>query len=287
MNFYQRFKRIVKIALNNPGQFLILLTAKIKSLFIECKSPCEKILRGGATFRYEFDFDPAIKSMYLGTYEMDTVAAMKRILRPGDTFIDVGGNIGYLSAIALGLVGRKGYAYSFEPVHEYFEQLKNVALLNRGYNLIVNRCALGEKEETGKIAVTNLRNIGWNTIVPGLMPPETVKETQEVPIRRLDGYIKEKGLKNIALIKIDTEGYELPVLKGLSKYFEASENNRPAIICEIGPSAYALLGYKLIDLLQYMDKFKYSACQLSNPGKKIDIRQLSTTTTVLFLSNKN
>lgn len=287
MNFYHRVKRMVVIAINNPGQFFSLLVAKIKSFFIRDKSSCEKVLKGGVIFRFTFYFDPVIKSMYLGTYEMDTVAAMKRILRLGDTFIDVGGNIGYLSAIALGLVGNKGYVYSFEPVQEYFEQLKNVAHLNKGYNLVVNRCALGEKDGTGRIAVTNLRNIGWNTIVPGLMPPETVKEMQEVPICRLDGYIEDNGLKNIALIKIDTEGYEFPVLKGLSKYFETSENNRPAIICEIAPSAYALLGYQLIELSQYMDKFKYRAFELSNPNKKINISQLRTTTTVLFLSNKN
>ena len=53
------------------------------------------------------------------------------------------------------------------------------------------------------------------------MPNDTIKEVQTVPIRRLDNYIKEKKLVNIKLIKIDTEGFEFPVLKGLCNYFES------------------------------------------------------------------
>jgi FkbM family methyltransferase len=149
--------------------------------------------------------------------------------------------------------------------------------LNKEYCFVANKCALGEKDFTDKIAITNLRNIGWNTIVPGFMDFATVKETRDVVIRRLDSYIQEKGLNNIALIKIDTEGYEFPVLKGLSNYFETNRC-RPAIICEIVPDAYALLGYQLVELSRYMDKFKYKAFELSNTNKRIDISQLRTTT---------
>jgi len=203
-------------------------------------------------------------------------------LKKGDTFIDVGANIGYLSTIALGLIGKRGSVHSFEPVLEYFLRLKDIAFLNKGYNFIVNNCALGEIEGIGKIAVTNLQNIGWNTMVPGFMPSQTIRQMQEVTICRLDSYIKEKALSNIALIKIDAEGFEFAILKGLRKYFETSKN-RPKIICEIAPSAYSLLGYRLKELVQYMDEFKYSAFQLSNPKKRIDVLELQSTTNVLFL----
>jgi FkbM family methyltransferase len=185
----------------------------------------------------------------------------------------------------LGLVGENGDVHSFEPVQEYFLRLKDIATLNSKYNFIVNRCALGEFEGTGKIAVTNLQNIGWNTIVPNFMTKETIKEIQEVPIRRLDNYIKERALKNITLIKIDTEGFEFPVLKGLSKYFENC-GILPAIICEIAPTAYPLLGYQLYQLSEYMKKFNYDAFGLNNPNKRIDIIKLENTTNVLFLPQR-
>ena len=285
MSNKDRLKRIAFIIVHNPRQFLFLLMAKVRSFFILRKSPFDKVLKGGVIFRFDFDYDPQIKSMYLGTYEIETVEVIKKILKKGDTFIDVGANIGYLSTIALGLVGEKGSVHSFEPVQEYFLKLKDITFLNKGYNFIVNNCALGEIEGIGKIAVTNLQNIGWNTMVPGFMPSQTIRQVQEVTIRRLDSYIKKKVLNNIALIKIDAEGFEFPVLKGLSKYFEASEY-RPTIICEIVASAYSLLGYQLKELVQYMDEFKYSAFKLSNPKKRIDVLELQSTTNVLFLSQQ-
>ena len=60
--------------------------------------------------------------MYYGSYAVPIVETMKRTLRPGDTFLDVGANIGYLSAIAAGLVGVTGQVHCFEPVPDYFRE---------------------------------------------------------------------------------------------------------------------------------------------------------------------
>lgn len=279
----RRIQRIVSMLVCDPNQFFLRFKAKVKSFFIFRKTPFEKALKWGAIFRFDFNYDPAVKNMYLGIYEIETVETIKRILKKGDTFIDVGANIGYLSTIALGLVGKSGQVHSFEPVFEYFTKLKDIVRLNPEYNVIVNQCALGEVEGTGKIAVTNLQNIGWNTMVPGLMAKEATKEIQGVLVRRLDGYIKEKALTNIALIKIDTEGFESPVLKGLKEYFESC-NKLPAIICEVAPTVYPLFGYQLSQLSEYMKRFNYGVFDLNNPKKSIDITKLKKTTNVLFLS---
>ncbi|MFH1201742.1 MAG: FkbM family methyltransferase [Candidatus Omnitrophota bacterium] len=269
---------------SNPKEFFLRFHAKVRSLFIFRKTSFNKALKSGSVFRFDFNYDSAVKNMYLGIYEIEIVEAMNKILKKGDTFIDVGANIGYLSTVALGLVGKSGHVHSFEPVQEYFSKLRDVTFLNPGYNFIVNQCALGEREGIEKIAVTNLQNIGWNTIVPGFMSNDTIREIKEVPIHRLDSYIKEKALDNITLIKIDTEGFEFPVLKGLSNYFECCDN-LPAIICEIAPTAYPLLGYQLSQLSEYMKKFNYAAFELDNSNKRIDITKLEKTTNVLFSLN--
>jgi FkbM family methyltransferase len=281
----QQLQMVAYMLVNNPKKFFLILRAKIRSLFIIRKASFTKALKEGSIFRFDFNYDPAVKNMYLGIYEAETVEAMRRILKKGNTFVDVGANIGYLSTIALGLVGKTGHIHSFEPVKEYFSKLKDATLLNPAYNFVVNQYALGELKGTGKIAVTNLRNIGWNTIVPGFMLNETIKEIQEVPIRRLDDYIKEKALNDIALIKIDTEGFEFPVLKGLSNYFERCKN-LPAIICEINPTAYPPLGYRLNQLSEYMKKFNYDAFELGISKKRIDITKLEKTANVLFLPQR-
>lgn len=149
------------------------------------KSPVKKKVNG-ILFEFDFDYDPTVKAMYHGTYELSTVAAMQTFLKRGDTFIDVGANIGYLSVIALGLVGKEGQVHSFEPVPAYCEKLRRVAQENREYRLAVNQCALGEKEGTAEIAVTRLANIGWNTMVPSFMDEQARKETLTIDVYRLD-----------------------------------------------------------------------------------------------------
>lgn len=150
---------------------------------------------------------------------------------------------------------------------------------------MVNQCALGEERGRAKIDVTNLPNIGWNTMVPGFMSNETRKKSIEVPRYRLDDYIKEKGLDKISLIKIDVEGFEFPVLKGLQNYFE-NPDHRPVILCEIAPSAYPLLGYTLAQLSNYMMKTRYRTFSLINTNAETDLARLEETTNVMFVCRK-
>lgn len=107
------------------------------------------------------------------------------------------------------------------------------------------------------------------------------RETIEVPIKRLDDYIKKRNLEKISLIKIDVEGFEFPVLKGLKNYFEITRD-RPMIICEIVPSAYPALGESRLQLIEYMKSYGYWAYNIMNPKLKVDITKLKEGTNIIF-----
>ncbi len=65
---------------------------------------------------------------YTGTYEKGSLAVLKQLLRKGDSFADVGANIGLMSLYASQLVGTKGKVWAFEPNPETARILKeNVA----------------------------------------------------------------------------------------------------------------------------------------------------------------
>ena len=61
-----------------------------------------------------------------------------KYLKEGDTFIDIGANVGYISVFAMGLVGKTGSVHSFEPVPQYFNRLKIIKEDNPGYNFYLN-----------------------------------------------------------------------------------------------------------------------------------------------------
>ena len=279
-------KRVIKAIaffLRYPDIFERRLIFGITSLLRLPKLIMQK-KTNGVIFEFDFAYDQAIRAMFTGKYETREIKVLKNILHPGDVFIDAGANIGYFSAIAAGLIGETGTVHSFEPVPEYFQRLQKMATMNPDYKIAVNQCALGETEGTAQIDVTGLSNIGWNTMVAGFMKPEERKQTITVPVRRLDNYIKEHNLNNITLIKIDVEGFEFSVLKGL-RGFLAETISKPAILCEINLEACALMGYHLKDLFDYMKEFGYSAFDMNN--KRIDWSNIKELSNILFKPTKD
>lgn len=225
-----------------------------------------------------------LRSMYFGIYGRHISTAMRTFLRPGDTFIDVGANIGYFSAIGMGLVGAQGEVHSFEPVPAYFEILRDMARRNPGFRTQLNQLAASDSESVSPIWVAR-HNIGWNTMVPGSMQENNLAYSAMVPTIRLDDYIQARlrGRK-IALVKIDVEGFEFPVIRGLRDYFAGG--NRPPIICEVAPAAYDKLGTSVQELAGFMEALGYKSfgltpcsCRMFPP---IDVRALTTITDVLW-----
>jgi FkbM family methyltransferase len=228
--------------------------------------------------RFVFDFNFAqsnhTKRQYHGTYEIKVVQAMRRHLHAGATFIDIGANIGYISAIGMSMVGKTGVVHSFEPVSVYFERLLNVTKMNPDYNIVPNNFALGNKDGYATIDIPGTTQIGGSSMVPGFVRKERIERTEKITVRRLDSYMAQNNVSNVALIKIDVEGFELPVLEGASGFFEKNRNNLPPIIVEIIPSVYEQSNSRVHKLEEFMLSFGYRAYCIYGQHK-IDINKIT------------
>lgn len=240
--------------------------------------------RNGVKFEFDFDYGPQIKIMYFDAYEPLTLRAMRKFLQPGDTFIDAGANIGFISWVAAGMVGKEGQVHSFEPSARDFARLKKLSDMNPGHKIICHPVALGEKKEIKDMDIAKSTWVGWNTLVPAFMREDSFKETIQVQVTRLDDYIREheKQMGRIAMIKIDTEGFEFFVLKGLRHFFE-NQKNRPAILCELTPRANGLMGIPMSDFYEYMSQYGYQGYDLCNYRQKIDLANLKEQQDALFV----
>src|SRR5216683_2563800 len=67
---------------------------------------------------------------WIGNYELDVQHALKRLLRPGDVFYDIGANAGFFSLLATKLVGPTGRVVSFEPLPENVQSIREQMELN-------------------------------------------------------------------------------------------------------------------------------------------------------------
>ena len=271
--YYQIAKKLFFILVNNPIFFFKRIFFELKYLFLVPKLPIINKKIRGVYFEFDFTLSPQVKKMYAGNYQPIITETLEKYLRSGDTFIDAGANIGFFTAIAAGLVGNQGQVHSFEPVSEYFNRLAKLAKNNGQYRIYANQCAVGEQEISAKIYVGSPPNIGNSSLMQPYFKEADMSKVKivDVPVRRLDKYIEEKGLKNIKLIKIDVEGFEFFVLKGLSGYLEkcAKRGAGPVIICEVFPALYASLGYKAEDIFTYMKNFSYFPFEILNSNKRI------------------
>jgi FkbM family methyltransferase len=270
--------RATTLLAKNPSLFCRVLLAKLNTTRSLPPLPAQKRIED-VVFEYDLGNYRGTAPMYFGSYGLLIVEAMKRLLKPGGVFVDVGANIGYLSAVAAGIVGKQGQVHCFEPVPTYFERLERLVELNPGHSITINSEAAGEAPGNCTIYVT--REPGQNTMVPAYKSGPEIISTLNVPVVRLDSYFAERKINRISLVKIDAEGFELPVLRGLQHFLEGSKQ-RPAIICEIAPRAYALMGRTISELSDYMAAYGYAAYDLIDGKTPICLSSIQHVEDVLF-----
>jgi len=273
--------RATDLLFSNPGLFWRKSIARLLPRIPFFPRHAVQNIRG-VRFECDFALDPRVGDMYFSAYEPDEVAVLERYLKPGDVFVDVGANIGYLTAVGASLVGTRGEVHSFEPVPAYFARLQALCEANPEYSIRANAIALGENAGSAEIAQSGTGNIGWNSMVPGMLAGDS-HARHTVPVQRLDAYLAERGVSRVALIKVDAEGFELPVLRGASRFLDETTASLPPILCEVAPGAYPLLGAKVTDLFEFLARYGYIALDVESHGRPVRGETLETTLNVLFL----
>ncbi|MCS7138831.1 MAG: FkbM family methyltransferase [Crenarchaeota archaeon] len=151
-----------------------------------------------------------------GSYERGTTKVFKEVIKEGMTFFDVGAHWGYYSLIAASLVGQKGKVFAFEPHPFNYEMLLKTIRLNGFSNIIPVNKAVSDKN--GKaVLFCSTSNVGSHSIVLS----DGKDRYMEVETITLDDFC-EKNNVFPDVVKIDVEGAELKVLKGMSKIIESS-----------------------------------------------------------------
>ena len=150
------------------------------------------------------------------SWEPGTLAAIKRLVGRGDTFIDVGANEGYFSVVASRFAGPAGRVIAVEP------QTRLQAVLAR--NLSLNRCA---NTEVLPVAVSDsARPVQFhltpdmNTGASGLMAfTQYPLPTQSADCVTLSGLFAACRIADGAVVKMDIESWEYEAILGSRELF--------------------------------------------------------------------
>jgi FkbM family methyltransferase len=213
------------IKLLNMPEYIYQPGASIRRVFGRDASSGSKIVLLPWGLRIEVDLEEAIGRAlnHHGLFEISVVEAIFRLTDPSDVFLDVGANIGYMSAAAVSANARE--IYSFEPHPTLFDRLsRNIAMWEEACPAIAGRVQCKQAAVSEKPGHTTLyipsgfkTNTGISSLeadagrVPGL--------TLDVRTTTLDEII---GERSIGVLKIDIEGHEFKAFAASRKIRDAS-----------------------------------------------------------------
>lgn len=174
----------------------------------------------------------ACRMMAYGTYEWQELRHLRRLIRPGDTVFDVGANVGYVAACLADAVGATGQVHLFEPAPQCRPFLQHLIESDPAGVIRANWCAVADRSGCGSFFETEHTLSHGYARLDRRPSNRFVEVTQtEVRVTALDDYIAEHEIARIDLIKIDVEGHELPVLRGLQRTFDRGQ--RPMLFLEV------------------------------------------------------
>ena len=226
-----------------------LMRATAAELFEEQGFP----MRGSA---YRLHIPKELQSVYLDYFDfLDheplTSKIFKSLLKPGDTVVDVGANIGHYTLLAAEVVGPLGRIHAVECSPETLALLSNNIRKNKLQNVLVHPYAAASERGTLNLNVTAI-GLSWfspHSNWHSVQGSGTTVEVQAVP---LDELIPSP----VNLVKIDAEGVDLEVLKGMTHVL--SESPDASIIVEWAPPLLAEVGKDPFEIVHWLQNAGFS-----------------------------
>ena len=175
------------------------------------------------------------------------------LVKPGDTILDVGTNIGETLLNFARLTGQGGFVYGFEPDERNHKNVLRNIELNRFENLHVFNLGVSDSKQTLKLFRVDPNNLGMNRILSET-EAEQFDDFTTIEVDTIDNVIAENKIEKIDLIKIDIEGYEMHALRGARHLLETQ---RPKLFIEVGYTRMLKNGTSPNEMIAYLQSFGY------------------------------
>lgn len=198
---------------------------------------------------YSGDFSTFLdwSAYYYGAYSKEELVVMREAVE--DEFepviLDVGANIGHHSLFASTIAKE---VHSFEPYPKIHDKIKEKIEINNITNIIVHEFGLGSRNEISHF----YEPLGCNTGMGSFISTDLNTNHLELPIKKGDEVINANNISKISFIKIDVEGFENEVLKGLQ---QTLINSRPIVFFEWSVSKKQMKDKDFVDLFPTDYKF--------------------------------
>lgn len=230
---YYAYKKLVRKALN-PDKFYLIDTQIGPMYLMDGKDSLMNIIFWSGSH-----------------YEIGVVQLLEKLVKPGDTVLDIGGHIGYFALLLSKLVGPDGKVITFEPQDLLNRYIKENLKVNSIDNCTVEQVLISD--QIGEVAFNESPDFGHSSVSSEIQ--EKAEFTTSIKqSTTLDRYAQDH-LTSLDFIKMDVEGAEYLILN------EGSRNTllkyKPAILIEMHNKQIEQMGGEVSGLISYLESLGY------------------------------
>jgi len=197
--------------------------------------------------------------LFFGVWEPNLTEFLRRRLMPGDTFIELGANVGYFTLLASQRVGENGAVVAVEAAPDIFRQLQDNLARNAARNVRAVPIAVAAAAGTVRLFADHRGNLGATTTIP--TPGFT--EAALVPAAPFEQVVTPRELAGARVIKIDIEGAELPPLLALLTLAPTLRQD-VEIVVELSPDLLRRAGSGADEIVAAFARLGFHAYDLQN-----------------------
>lgn len=190
------------------------------------------------------------------THEPLSTKILSKSLKSGMVCLDIGSNIGYYTCLESLIVGNSGKIIAIEPSPINFKYLQKNVELQESKNIELHNFACGNREGKIDFLVSNRSN--WSRVASDDLidaPPDAIIEKISIEIKKLDLFLQEKNLEKLDFVRMDVEGYESNILKGLEDTLRIF---KPSLQIEV--HLFILGNESTVNLLTFFENLGYEIC---------------------------
>lgn len=195
-----------------------------------------------------------------------TLATRHPELFQGGHVLDIGANIGYNSRLFARAIDAAYKVFSFEPEEFNFRLLDRLSKSHQAQGRIVPvQAAAGDRDGSIELWRNQSHHADHRVLTNHFRQMRALSTSIEVPMLTIDNFVARQGPGfPVRFIKVDVQGYELPVCKGMQRTLE---NNPGAVLAlEYAPEEIRDMGFQPEELLDWLRARNYQAYSLEKDG---------------------
>jgi FkbM family methyltransferase len=183
----------------------------------------------------------------------------------GGHILDLGANIGYTASVFSRFVSPGYKVFAFEPELFNYRLLEREAAKN-ALKIVPVRSAVGDVDGTIELWENRDHHGDHRILTDQFRQTTATSSSVTVPITKIDTFVgKQTGPFPVCFIKVDVQGYELPVCKGMQQTLAL--NPHASLALEYMPQAMRDLGFRPEELLQWLADQDYRAHRIESHGR--------------------